>query len=286
MVHYCTDGREREDYCLEIKDGLVVSSKEGRSITTGDHGWIFVLRDDVIYGAAKRTKAPRLHHSSFFAGECVDAAGMMVVESGIITKIFPHSGHYRPRDRHVLFLLNSLEQMNIDLSMLQVDAQHTMKVARAYKREGTRISKKDRPHFMRGDILLHFLQRKLQWREGLLDELVEHTLLSPRTIPEVDIQGTVLSSSIASTALTIPEFTQSTPVSLRVLGDLQRTTESDYEAWSISSPSSPPTSSPEESSLLRHQRAEETLGTSIDSLDLASRRRACRSLPRRDSTLH
>ena len=47
-----------------------------------------------------------------------------------------------------------------------------MKVARLLAREGSRVKKKDSPHFIRGDTLLHFLELKsAAWSTPLFDEL-------------------------------------------------------------------------------------------------------------------
>src|SRR3546814_13338592 len=71
--------------------------------------------DDVIYARSKKTEAPRFHHSSFFGGECVAAAGMFVAENGYLTRVYPHSGHYRPTDDHLLSLLQFLDQQGVDM---------------------------------------------------------------------------------------------------------------------------------------------------------------------------
>jgi hypothetical protein len=60
-------------------------------------------------------------------------AGMLVSDSsGNIKKVFPHSGHYRPGDKHIQYLLRFLENKGVDLAGLEVDGQHTMKVSPKY----------------------------------------------------------------------------------------------------------------------------------------------------------
>jgi hypothetical protein len=49
-------------------------------------------------------------------------------QSGAIRRVFPHSGHYRPGDEHVQYLLKFLAAKGVDLAALEVDGQHTMKV--------------------------------------------------------------------------------------------------------------------------------------------------------------
>jgi len=174
-VHYCTDEGERQSYRLAIDDDgriRLASEPEGVYLTTGSTGWIFVLRDGVLYAHEKRTVPPRFHHSTFFAGECVEVAGLLVVAEGRLGRVYPHSGHYRPQERHVQHLLRFFDRSNIELDTLEVDAQHTMKVARLLAREGSRVKKKDSPHFIRGDTLLHFLELKsAAWSTPLFDEL-------------------------------------------------------------------------------------------------------------------
>ena len=84
-------------------------------VQTGANGWIFVLRDNEIYGAEKRTKPKgegkstarlRFHHSSFFGGKAVAAAGILITdENGCLTRLYPHSGHYRPGEAHMQRML-------------------------------------------------------------------------------------------------------------------------------------------------------------------------------------
>lgn len=89
-------------------------------VTTESDGWIFVLRDNAIFANAKKTDTPprsvsvrtptlghpppltqphpaaacshRFHHSSFFAGECIQAAGLFIAVDGVLTRLYPHSG--------------------------------------------------------------------------------------------------------------------------------------------------------------------------------------------------
>lgn len=70
----------------------------------------------------------RFHHSSFFAGECIQAAGLFVATDGVMTRLYPHSGHYRPTDSHLLTLLLFLESKGVNLEALEVDVQLVMKV--------------------------------------------------------------------------------------------------------------------------------------------------------------
>ena len=135
VLTYCNTPEERFQYKLEIKeDGLFYrsSTTPKELVDTGSDGWIFVLRDNNIYAAEKKTdKTPRFHHSSFFAGECVEAAALFIIKRGVLRRLYPHSGHYRPTDRHLLRLLRYMEENNINLYNIEVDVQLMLKVARA-----------------------------------------------------------------------------------------------------------------------------------------------------------
>lgn len=53
-----------------------------------------------------------------------------MVEKGKITKLFPHSGHYRPGEVHMFYLLHFLQAKGVVLSELLCDAQRLARVAR------------------------------------------------------------------------------------------------------------------------------------------------------------
>lgn len=117
-------------------------TQTGEPVNTGPKGWIFVLLHGRMYACEKRTSTfPRFHHSSFFAGAGVSAAGMLVCVNGKLTKLFPHSGHYRPLDRHLYSLLATLRDKGVDLAAVQVDVQRVMKLSRQQDK-GTTTSPK------------------------------------------------------------------------------------------------------------------------------------------------
>lgn len=190
-MHYCT-ASEAETYALSIDSaGHFSHAGTGHPLNTPDAGWIFVLRDGAFYAAEKRTTSPRFHHSSFFGGACVEVAGMLVAKQGRVTRLFPHSGHYRPGDQHIEFLLRFLNQANVDLAAVEVDVQRTMKVARCPATREERdaggeasamMKKSARPHLLRADVILGFLELKSA-TAPLFDELTSRppALRSPRT---------------------------------------------------------------------------------------------------------
>uniref|UniRef100_A0A7S3L5M6 Uncharacterized protein n=1 Tax=Amphora coffeiformis TaxID=265554 RepID=A0A7S3L5M6_9STRA len=116
--------------------GLMVDN-DGDPIVTGPDGWIFVLRDNRLYGAQKITSVTgerskeRFHHSSFFGGKAVEAAGIFITDDkGYLTQLLPHSGHYRPGESHMQRVLFFLHHMGVDLRTFDMDMQQILHVAR------------------------------------------------------------------------------------------------------------------------------------------------------------
>ncbi|KAL7693142.1 hypothetical protein Plhal304r1_c005g0022591 [Plasmopara halstedii] len=173
-VLYCDTAAERQKFALSVQTGLVVHVATQEVVETGPDGWIFVLRDGVLYGSQKETKKiPRIHHTSFVGGECVQTAGMMVITNGVIKTIYPHSGHYRPSEYELLVLLRFLVNSGVDLSDVDVDVQRIQKVYRQSV-NGALVKKLDNAHFLNAYRVWYFLEQKhVAWKVGLFDELVE-----------------------------------------------------------------------------------------------------------------
>lgn len=173
-VLYCDTAAERQKFALSIFHGKVWHVMTQTIVQTGEEGWIFVLRDGVLYGGQKETKkTPRIHHTSFVAGECVQTAGMMVIVDGVIKTIYPHSGHYRPSEHELLILLRFLVTSHVDMTDIQVDVQRIQKVYRDSV-NGQRVRKIDNAHFWNAYRVLYFLEVKhLAWKIGLFDDLVD-----------------------------------------------------------------------------------------------------------------
>lgn len=151
-VLYINDVEEQSQYLLKIESqedscnsyehrkGSRLSKivdVDGNPVQTGPSGWIFVLRDNEIYGAEKRTKPKgeatrlRFHHSSFFGGKAVAAAGIIITDdNGCLTRLYPHSGHYRPGEAHMQRMLYHLYHRGVDLHSFLVDMQQIMHVSR------------------------------------------------------------------------------------------------------------------------------------------------------------
>jgi hypothetical protein len=98
----------------------------------------------------------RFHHSSFFSGDPVDFAGMFVCVRGRLTQLFPHSGHYRPTDKHLLYMLLFIKKRHVDLSQVEVDSQRLMHVARVYD-EGVKVKKVEASHMLPADHVFNVL---------------------------------------------------------------------------------------------------------------------------------
>lgn len=152
-------------------EGILHHRLTTERVSTGPTGWIFVLQDGLLYAGKKETESkPRLHHTSFVAGECVQAAGMMVVDNGHLTKLYPHSGHYRPSEDEVRVLLFFLRDHKVDLDKVLVDIQRVQKLCRDSKL----VKKTDSATFWNGTELLNFLCCKNDaWTSHLFDELIE-----------------------------------------------------------------------------------------------------------------
>ncbi|OQS04221.1 hypothetical protein THRCLA_03531 [Thraustotheca clavata] len=170
VVYY--NKTERKQFAMDIRYGLLHKASTPELIDTGEEGWIFVLRDGVLYGSAKVTKqVPRIHHTSFVGGECVQTAGIMVIEQGVLKVIYPHSGHYRPTESEVLVLLRFLLGRGVRLNDVEVDVQRFQKVSRE-RDNVSKISKKANAMFWPALHVLNFLQVKEKaWAGTLFDDL-------------------------------------------------------------------------------------------------------------------
>lgn len=166
-VLYITDPEITKRYALEFR-----SEEDGRCrvvdihdelVSTGPDGWIFVIRDGVFYGAEKVNDCTgskqRFHHSSFFGGKAVAAAGIFITdEDGYLTHVYPHSGHYRPGEADLQMALLFLYDHGIDLSTFQVDTQQLIRVNR--KDSANKKKKVEALHLKRADTVAHYLSHK------------------------------------------------------------------------------------------------------------------------------
>ena len=147
-VLYITNPDITARYKLSItknpnNESVYIADSDGNPINTGAEGWIFVLRDGVLYAAPKVTSITgkskqRFHHSSFFGGKAVAAAGIIITgKDGVLQRLYPHSGHYRPGEAHMHRMLFFLQKRGIDLFSFQVDTQQIMHVSRKERKDST-----------------------------------------------------------------------------------------------------------------------------------------------------
>jgi hypothetical protein len=195
-VLYISDPEVTSRFALELEcddDGQcrVLDRLQRKPVSTGPSGWIFVLRDGVFYGAEKVNSAgsgPRFHHSSFFGGKAVAAAGIFITdEQGYLHLLYPHSGHYRPGEADMQRILYFLHQLGIDLRTFQVDTQQLIRVCRKEgkhsQRQGgsnreigedhTKKSKKTESLHLKPAVdVAHYLSHKARFiRGGLLAQI-------------------------------------------------------------------------------------------------------------------
>jgi hypothetical protein len=162
-VLYLTSEEERLKYAVRIDAAGLLRPllRPDETITTGAEGWIFVSKGDILYAYFKKTSSrPRIHHSTFLAGEAVEAAGLFVAEDGRLLKVFPHSGHYRPTEWHLRCLLQFFLDRCVDLRDVEVDAQRVLKVARQTHKDGVKKKKVEGAAMHNGLALLDFLTVK------------------------------------------------------------------------------------------------------------------------------
>jgi hypothetical protein len=148
-VLYITNPDITHGYSLNIipdeKGRGLVLDVDGEKVKTGNEGWIFVLRDNVMYGALKITSISghskqRFHHSSFFGGKAVAAAGIIFTDDdGYLIRLYPHSGHYRPGEAHIQRMLFFLHHKGVDLRTFEMDTQQILHVARDFDTTNTII---------------------------------------------------------------------------------------------------------------------------------------------------
>ncbi|KAN0063094.1 hypothetical protein ACQY0O_004257 [Thecaphora frezii] len=81
--------------------------------------WLFVadLAGNLYIGIKTRG---RFQHSSLLGGHTVAAAGVLKVKDGIITSIYPYSGHYRSGGEHFEALVDRLRARGLDTSGINV----------------------------------------------------------------------------------------------------------------------------------------------------------------------
>ncbi|XP_061982491.1 IQ domain-containing protein IQM2-like [Populus nigra] len=113
---------ERKAYEVVIEEGKLLYKMTGELIhTTEDAKSIFVLdTSKTLYVGTK--KKGTFQHSSFLAGGVTTAAGRLIVETGILKAVWPHSGHYWPTEEKFQDFLSFLRENNVDLTDVETSA--------------------------------------------------------------------------------------------------------------------------------------------------------------------
>jgi hypothetical protein len=169
-VLYIQDSEVTKEYVLSfVCDDLgrvKVFDRDDDLVCTGPDGWIFVLRDNELYGAEKVTSISeharqRFHHSSFFGGKAVAAAGILITDDdGVLVRVLPHSGHYRPGEADMQRMLFYLFHQGVDLRLIEVDTQQLNHINRKDPNTFKKKAKKDSLHLTTGASVSHYLSHK------------------------------------------------------------------------------------------------------------------------------
>ena len=118
------DDVARQDYRLTIHDGHLYDAQgnlfdtsNGVSAFANNAGRaIFVMDKDGNIFASTYQRAGFFHHSSFFSGGDVAAAGELVVKDGKIEIVSDRSGHYMPSHARTEQMLEQLVSQGVDMN--------------------------------------------------------------------------------------------------------------------------------------------------------------------------
>jgi hypothetical protein len=106
--------------------------------------WIFVADTAFrLYVGIKQSGA--FQHSSFLHGSRITAAGLIKIKDGLLDKLSPLSGHYRPSTSQFKAFLHSLKEAGADMSHVSISRSYAILVGlESYvktKRRGKKIVK-------------------------------------------------------------------------------------------------------------------------------------------------
>jgi len=238
-VLYITSPVITDRYALNIvvhDDGrALIVDVDGDPIHTGPEGWIFILRDNIMYGAPKITSVTghqkqRFHHSSFFGGKAVASAGIIINDKeGYMTRLYPHSGHYRPGEAHMQRMLFFLHRKGVDLRTFEMDTQQLSRVSREKEdpkkkaekgkmlndssdpkkskgKEEKKVKKVDSLHLERAVDVACFLAHKADFiGKGLFDKIHKIRKADVTSVSEaLDLVNGVERSRSANEVLSLP----------------------------------------------------------------------------------
>ncbi|OMO81046.1 putative calmodulin binding protein [Corchorus capsularis] len=116
---------ERKPYEVVVVDGKFMYKQTGKLLHTtsenDDAKWIFVLSTSKILYVGLKKKGT-FQHSSFLAGGATIAAGRLVVDSGVLKAVWPHSGHYRPTEENFNDFKSYLKENDVDLTNVKLSS--------------------------------------------------------------------------------------------------------------------------------------------------------------------
>lgn len=110
MVKYFSK-EEAELFKIDFSSGRI--SQNGKNYFTDLNRprphTIFILDvEDNLY-LCDCNSVNEIHHSSFNQGKAVKAAGEMYIHDGVILEVNNFSGHYRPSDQSLYYLIDTIE---------------------------------------------------------------------------------------------------------------------------------------------------------------------------------
>ncbi|KAF9955492.1 hypothetical protein BGZ65_003361 [Modicella reniformis] len=94
-------------------------TKREKKRVRGKNKYIYVTDPEGTLYVHRKVKG-RFHHSSFLGGGAVCSAGAIIVNQGILLKLNPKSGHYRPRQKHFDRLQEWLRESSVDMKNVKV----------------------------------------------------------------------------------------------------------------------------------------------------------------------
>lgn len=124
------DEVKREELRITIRDGLLYDARgmlfdtaDGRSAhnVDSDGRAIFVMDEHGNLYASLEQRLGYFHHSSFFGGNPVAAAGELIVKDGRIELVTDHSGHYQPGRAQTQQLLDQLASQGVTVDLWNID---------------------------------------------------------------------------------------------------------------------------------------------------------------------
>ena len=101
------------------------------------------------------------------------AAGILITdEQGHLTKLYPHSGHYRPGEAEMQRVLFYLENQAVDLSTIQVDMQQLVHINR--EQSQSKKKKTSSLYLLPGNTVAAYLAHKARFIDsGIFDQIHE-----------------------------------------------------------------------------------------------------------------